>query len=295
MRAVAVSVLILLGIGSSPAYAGKLEGWLAVRNGDHEAAFRELLPLAERGDPECQYEIGLMYRKGRGVTRDSAEAMTWYLRAAQQGHAGAANGLGAMFQSGAGVDQSYEHAREWYLRAAASGYNDAAVNLAMMYEEGVDGAPDPSMALHWYGVAAENQDPIAQWAIGNIYWVGGRGVPPDYAKARRWKQLAADQGYPTAQVDLSLMYVRGDGIPIDGKLACFWSSKAVPNLSKGSYLETAVQIQTKECASLSVDDRQTVDKMLTEWKADDAWGKLNAARFEEKIRKLREQRDAGIE
>ncbi len=42
----------------------------------------ELLSLAEQGNPTAQYRLGVMYDSGFGVTRDEAEAMKWYRRAA---------------------------------------------------------------------------------------------------------------------------------------------------------------------------------------------------------------------
>jgi TPR repeat protein len=40
---------------------------------------------AERGDPGAQFELGVAYAKGEGVTKDSAEAAKWFLKSAEQG------------------------------------------------------------------------------------------------------------------------------------------------------------------------------------------------------------------
>jgi TPR repeat protein len=44
---------------------------------------------ADQGDPDAQYNLGLMYEKGRGVSQDDAEALEWYRRAEDQGNAAA--------------------------------------------------------------------------------------------------------------------------------------------------------------------------------------------------------------
>ncbi len=46
---------------------------------------KELLLAAERGDAEAQFELGLMYDEGYGVSRDNQEAAKWYSKAAEQG------------------------------------------------------------------------------------------------------------------------------------------------------------------------------------------------------------------
>src|SRR5205807_420797 len=46
------------------------------------------------GDAKAQYGLGFMYREGRGVPRDDAEAVRWYRKAAEQGDAMAQHALG---------------------------------------------------------------------------------------------------------------------------------------------------------------------------------------------------------
>ncbi len=58
-------------------------------HGNYEAAFRKFLALAEHGNAEAQYYIGVMYSEGQGVPQDNAEAVAWYRRAAAQGDANA--------------------------------------------------------------------------------------------------------------------------------------------------------------------------------------------------------------
>ena len=45
--------------------------------------------LAEQGDVEAQYSLGIDYDIGSGVQQDEAEAARWYRLAADQGHVGA--------------------------------------------------------------------------------------------------------------------------------------------------------------------------------------------------------------
>ena len=62
-----------------------------------------------------------MYWRGNGVTRDYAEALKWYRKAAEQGVAEAQNNLGLMYEKGMGVLQDMIAAHMWLTIAAANG------------------------------------------------------------------------------------------------------------------------------------------------------------------------------
>ena len=49
---------------------------------------------AEQGLAMAQYNLGVMYAKGEGVTQDNEQAVAWYRKAAEQGEAIAQNNLG---------------------------------------------------------------------------------------------------------------------------------------------------------------------------------------------------------
>ena len=62
-----------------------------------------------------------MYAEAEGVTQDYAEAVKWYRKAAEQGHAVAQDYLGFMYRYGLGVTRNDAEARKWYEKAAAQG------------------------------------------------------------------------------------------------------------------------------------------------------------------------------
>jgi TPR repeat protein len=63
---------------------------------DYVTALREWRPLAQQGDADAQAWVGYMYEQGQGVARDDAEAVRWYCKAADQGHATGQANLGVM-------------------------------------------------------------------------------------------------------------------------------------------------------------------------------------------------------
>ncbi len=69
MKRLVLTFAILIGL-AAPAWAGFAEGVAAYMRGDYATALRELRPLAEQGDANAQFNLGLMYDDGRGVPQD---------------------------------------------------------------------------------------------------------------------------------------------------------------------------------------------------------------------------------
>ena len=74
---------------------------------------------AKQGKPLAQFNLGLMYYKGRGTAQDYTKAVNWWRRAAEQDFAEALNNLGMMYGNGDGVAQDYVQAHKWFDLAAS--------------------------------------------------------------------------------------------------------------------------------------------------------------------------------
>lgn len=70
-----------------------VEAW---GRGDFDAAVREWVDPAAKGDPDARFNLGQAYRLGRGVLVDLARAETLYAQAAAAGHAQAADQYGLL-------------------------------------------------------------------------------------------------------------------------------------------------------------------------------------------------------
>ena len=97
----------------------------AYTRGDYATALKELRPLAEQGDANMQFKLGVMYQGGLGVSQDYAQAVRWYRLAADQGHAMSQAALGMMYRDGTGVVQNYKQAYMWFNLAATQGFETA--------------------------------------------------------------------------------------------------------------------------------------------------------------------------
>ncbi len=160
---------------------------------------------ADDGDALAQFNLGVIFKKGRVLPQDDARAATWFRKAADQGLADAQYQLGQMYEAGQGVEQNNREAVGWYRKAAEQGYAAAQCDLGLMYAEGrgVD-EPDNREAVGWYRKAAEQGYAAAQFNLGRSY-EKGRGVETDNREAVGWYRKAAEQGFALAQYILDLM------------------------------------------------------------------------------------------
>jgi TPR repeat protein len=93
----------------------------------------EIRARAEIGDAQSQFELGWEFFSGTlGVTKDDAEAVKWYRKAAEQNHAGAQYNLGFCYASGEGVAKDEVEAYKWWLLAAGQGNDDAKHNMTIV-------------------------------------------------------------------------------------------------------------------------------------------------------------------
>lgn len=88
--------------------------------GDYEQAVKLFTPLAEKGNAEAQYVLGIMYRAGRGVPQDFKKAKKWYLLSAEQGHPIAPFYLGWIYAKGKGVSKDVVRGYMWLNIAIAN-------------------------------------------------------------------------------------------------------------------------------------------------------------------------------
>ncbi len=127
-------VVGLVFVLATPAWADYQVAGDAYNRGDYDTALKEWRPLAEQGDADAQFNLGVMYDMGLGVPQDYQEAVRWYRRAAEQGNAGAQNNLGFMYGNAQGVPKDYVLAHMWLSLVAAKGLKDA-VKLRDLLEE----------------------------------------------------------------------------------------------------------------------------------------------------------------
>lgn len=92
------------------ARAGAEEDMLQAYKAHRISEYAQSIPiwrrLAEDGQVDAQYNLGVIYHHGDGVAQDFQEALMWYGRAAQNGDVEAQRALGSMYMRGQGVAQN---------------------------------------------------------------------------------------------------------------------------------------------------------------------------------------------
>ncbi|PHS09962.1 MAG: hypothetical protein COA89_01515, partial [Acidithiobacillus sp.] len=97
---ICLTLAVLLGSVGTSWGADFQKGVAAYDSGDFATALREWRPLAEKGDADAQFNLGVMYSKGQGVPQDYKTAVKWYTLAAEQGVASAQTNLGHIYDKG---------------------------------------------------------------------------------------------------------------------------------------------------------------------------------------------------
>jgi ATP-dependent protease ClpP protease subunit len=116
-----IQIVCCLFFIATCAWAGAYEdGVAAYDQGRFEVALALWLPLAESGLAAAQFNVGVLFEKGQGVTQNYAEAARWYIKAAEQGDAEAQYDVALLFERGAGVPPDQERARYWYEKVLAN-------------------------------------------------------------------------------------------------------------------------------------------------------------------------------
>ena len=81
-----------------------------------------------------------------------------------------------------------------------------------------------------------SKTPEEEYAIGRKYLYGKGGINIDYKKAFEWIKRAAERGLASAQSDLGVLYIRGDGASKSDTQAVYWYRKAAEQgYDRGQY------------------------------------------------------------
>ena len=136
---------------------------------DHDEVVRWYGKAADQGYAKAQYNLGHYYCRGKtevgrvvsdqlvvwsviGVPKNLVEAVKWYRKAAENGHAQAQYVLGKSYHAGEGVPKDQVEAFKWWRKAAEQGHATSRFNVGVMCFLG-DGTPqDFSEAARWFHV-----------------------------------------------------------------------------------------------------------------------------------------------
>ena len=187
-----LTLAVLLGSVSISTSGALKRGLSAYKSGNYATALREWTPLAKRGNKVAQNNLGVMYRKGKGVPRDHKTAVQWFKLAAKQGFARAQLHLGDMYSKGQGVPQDHKTAVNWYRLAAEQGHAKSQSILGWMYAQGYGVVKDKVYAHMWFNIAVSNGQ---KDVLKNRNAVAKELTPADFAAAQKLARECVRKNY----------------------------------------------------------------------------------------------------
>ena len=172
---------------------GEAMKWLQRAASQGHARARDLFEkvLAERGDPEAQFQWGRKHLCGTVVAQDRVGACMWLCRAANQGHARARDLVEQVLG-----ELDYSEAQRLLVGVRAIlGDGEARRFLVWIRAKLGEGGVWGCLLVR---LLAELGDSEAQYQLGRIYF-HGEGVARNRVEAGRWFRRAAKQGHADAQ------------------------------------------------------------------------------------------------
>lgn len=149
--------------------------------------FNAMLALANKGDAEAQYHVGMMHNNGIGTPEDPKQAFEWFQKSTASNDPLGAYKLGCYYDGqGAGiVTQDANEALKYKLVAAEAGYALAQHDVALLY----DRQGNPEQALKWWKRAGDQGYPQALYRLSMAY-SAGKGTPRDLSLSYAYFKLS---------------------------------------------------------------------------------------------------------
>jgi uncharacterized protein len=177
-----------------------LDGRGTPKNPEQGKAWLE--QAAAKGEPRASYNLALLFLS-TGAQGDLLRAVELLRRSADAEIGDAQHALGVLYLKGRGVSRDAAEAARWFERAARNGSLAGEVEHAIMLFNG-DGVPaDERQAARRFRSAAAKGNAIAQNRLARLY-AAGRGVPQNRVEAAAWHLMAAAQGLADAWLDNAL-------------------------------------------------------------------------------------------
>ena len=201
--------------------------WYSENN--HDQAFILYLQSAKLGNRDSMYQVGEMYRNGKGVEGNYLEAMRFFKMAAELNHELACFELGEMFEKGEGGPINEEEAIKFYAKSIELGCSlmssQKLTDLKLSFEKQLEGdklftqgahfqngengqIKDLSQSVIFFSRAADLGHAKSWFSLGEMY-KNGWGVQKGFSKAFECFEKAAKLGEARAYLMIGEFYQEG--------------------------------------------------------------------------------------
>ena len=201
----------------------------------YASEFEDVYDLAQKNDPDAQYQLAIMYYRGKGIKCNWEEASKWFHESARNGHIEAQYMLGHLYEKGEHgvVRKDLSVSIEYYTKAAKQGHIKALYRASIILNKGykipnLGVVRNNDTAKEWVQkilTAAENGNAEALTCLGNMYY-NGEWVNRNQQKAIINYRKAAEKGDEEAQYKLGHEYELGNLVKQDYNEAAKWYRKA---------------------------------------------------------------------
>ncbi|XP_060904216.1 death ligand signal enhancer isoform X4 [Labrus mixtus] len=173
-------------------------GLESAKSENYEQAFICFVAAAQQGYNKAQFNTGVCYEKGRGVTEDKEKALYYYQQAATGGHKQAKYRYAKLLLTSSGHPglEELNNAIDFLEQAAAAGFTKAQVCLASVYSQ--EPVRDGRKSAQYLKMAAESGDHSALLFLGQCY-ESGFGVQQNLRTALQYYKQAAQLGNKQAK------------------------------------------------------------------------------------------------
>lgn len=217
----------------SPEYK-KANKLIHSKNPDYEKARKLLEKDAANGNVLAVYELGNIFKFGRGCEIDLKEAEQFYKKAYSMFEELVRDPqyhkykgyiyyrMGKQQNQGLGVQKDYDRAKDYFEKAGNNSYAKYSLGNMYFYGQGMD--IDYAKALDHYkeAVKIKPDNAYALYKVAEIY-ENGSGTEKDEKKAKEnykkafevFEQMGKKQGDDNTKYRLGMMLLKGKGVDID--------------------------------------------------------------------------------
>lgn len=269
-----------------------------------KVAVKWYLKAALLGDTRGKYCYARCLYHGNGVEQDYEMALWLFREVAEEGEDDALFYLGLCYENGFAVEKNIQRAVGFYEQSVRHGDGYCCANLARLYADGFNGQkPDYKKAAGYYLDALSRGDASGYAGVGRLYEIGALPGEENIETAKKWYQLAAQHGYGPAIKELARLGDKynskiriEEGIlrakcvaAIDDELSiddlesavkiirecgCRSCSSIAKMLHVGAYRSVAIFNQLERIGVVSVQSFNSGDRMFHPEKAMDGFEKI---------------------
>ncbi|MBA6342539.1 sel1 repeat family protein [Colwellia sp. MB02u-10] len=214
------------------------KGYAEFKMAHYDNARKIWQALAERGNAEASFNLGVLYEDGLGVSQSLAQALLHYETAAIDGSFKAQYRLGLIYFVGKIVPEDKIKAKRWLTEAALGGDKDSIEMLkilngtsnsqrdeAFLRAETAHASGDYIQAANIWQRLANDNDIVSRTRLAWLY-EKGLGVKRDLKHAAKLFRQSAMDGDADAQYALAVMLQTGKGQVQDIKASKLWLQSA---------------------------------------------------------------------